>query len=1207
MAVNQMAIIRMAPMKLAQKLFLAKVGKAITHADTYGRLITFLSFSRLTCVTKYFTHILHGNNFRCQFTNLIPMQQHAKSDVRCMIMHHVGFVHVCETATTGVVCLFSTADFETICSLYRDVFGYQFDAIFTVMLEYCPKTHDQKQYNTMATSIFTNENENVAFDDDDAASYKSNSSYLSTYLNNTKHDLWTFSDLHFEHPTSFFGFPANNVDALVYDLYDDVGRIASTALIASNDDGNNQIDCYNEKANTGRPSHTNWPLVSTLDSEINITETSSIDHKQKQTHVNDGIDLEMNGWVEQYDLGVLSDEIGPAAYLTNDVQAYCTMKLDMIWKIDCYSDNDDKDVHCTISNDAAEGNLTLHVNQAGAYNDVFCTAFNGTGMFSSQTMVTEYVIGVCELSKYYVDGYISVVQAYHWLRRISYYSFDFHPIFSIGGMHCNVVDITCSDSKENRDYIDQFNDTILRDQISILTDIYENVSFNDGDATRCNLNSSHETRNFDDVDIKCSELHKSQTHVSKVVHFKEKTPANLTQELLLAKLATDGRSGPETITHDDVTSSSYTKFDSVSMLPNDLGLHAIQLIFTDISGRLISLQSFSGLLRPTDYFVHFSHGSCYHASIIFAGSSLFFKLNWTCLFTCHAGSWLFMFMTFVINSTIGSMTDCTEKCTERRTDMAPNETEIRNHCDKIGCVTFRRFVQLGFVSLIPYCDHKLVMNDVVMGIAAIIKATKYVSRDVASTALGIICMPDNDVFYYATIKTVQQHETTIVNIRFTVSPSNDLDTTVGPDKLYYKLDYVRNINQNSLDQRKYNMMAASLMTDKYETVSFDDDDFTSYTSITELDQNVSLGVQIYCTKEIDMMNKKHYNVSIVHGNQQSRIDDGHYVKMNGVVVHDIIDVLSDEIGPTACSAVGSAFSEIGPGPVTHTNNVWDLPTSILLGCVLASDLTPFVSIIVIQFDDFDGGLNLHSRYVTQLNNQRDNTSPRWTTLFKLYDAFMNDVRITPEVCVTSILRRMATIIQPARISRIVSHESKEKKDDAFQSTVSANELEVGPRVIDHGVGFELIKSRMDLEDGIEIDPHEVGPEIVICDETGSDNGLTVVPDDNGQLEQHLVPVDKQTSPVATKSSADMCSALGFGSEGKTKVCYRIDAASEANDLHRKQDVIQAMTCTYEEAINQVTSISNNIVHSIILLGMLISDIETNDTTIMTECIEFTPV
>jgi hypothetical protein len=82
MAINQMAIIQMSPMKLAQKLFLAKVGKAITHAgmtssnytkfdsvsilhadpdvnalhfiftDTYGRLITFLSFSSSTYATE---------------------------------------------------------------------------------------------------------------------------------------------------------------------------------------------------------------------------------------------------------------------------------------------------------------------------------------------------------------------------------------------------------------------------------------------------------------------------------------------------------------------------------------------------------------------------------------------------------------------------------------------------------------------------------------------------------------------------------------------------------------------------------------------------------------------------------------------------------------------------------------------------------------------------------------------------------------------------------------------------------------------------------------------------------------------------------------------------------------------------------------------------------------------------------------------------
>jgi hypothetical protein len=58
-----------------------------------------------------------------------------------------------------------------------------------------------------------------------------------------------------------------------------------------------------------------------------------------------------------------------------------------------------------------------------------------------------------------------------------------------------------------------------------------------------------------------------------------------------------------------------------------------------------------------------------------------------------------------------------------------------------------------------------------------------------------------------------------------------------------------------------------------------------------------------------MVNQKHYNVSIVHVNQQSRIEDGHYVKINGMVVHVIIGVLSDEIGRAACSAVGSLFSD----------------------------------------------------------------------------------------------------------------------------------------------------------------------------------------------------------------------------------------------------------------------------------------------------------
>ena len=168
-----------------------------------------------------------------------------------------------------------------------------------------------------------------------------------------------------------------------------------------------------------------------------------------------------------------------------------------------------------------------------------------------------------------------------------------------------------------------------------------------------------------------------------------------------------------------------------------------------------------------------------------------------------------------------------------------------------------------------------------------------------------------------------RHESDAEQIKWdTRINDNDLNTTVGPDKLYYKSDNMWNINQNSIDQRKYNMMAASLMTDKYEAVSFDDDDFTSYKSnshrgsecsddidikcttshasqtvvnalvhIAELGRNVLLDMQIYCKKEIDMMNQKHCNVSIVHGNQPTRIDDGNYVKMNGMVVHDIFGIL----------------------------------------------------------------------------------------------------------------------------------------------------------------------------------------------------------------------------------------------------------------------------------------------------------------------------
>ena len=57
----------------------------------------------------------------------------------------------------------------------------------------------------------------------------------------------------------------------------------------------------------------------------------------------------------------------------------------------------------------------------------------------------------------------------------------------------------------------------------------------------------------------------------------------------------------------------------------------------------------------------------------------------------------------------------------------------------------------------------------------------------------------------------------------------------------------------------------------------------------------------------------------------------------------------------------------------------------------------------------------------------------------------------------------------------------------------------------------------------------------------------------------------------------------------------------------RKAVPYADTLPYAKAINQVTSISDNIAHGISLLGMLISDTETNDTTIMTAWFEFGPV
>jgi hypothetical protein len=77
-------------------------------------------------------------------------------------------------------------------------------------------------------------------------------------------------------------------------------------------------------------------------------------------------------------------------------------------------------------------------------------------------------------------------------------------------------------------------------------------------------------------------------------------------------------------------------------------------------------------------------------------------------------------------------------------------------------------------------------------------------------------------------------------------------------------------------------------------------------------------------------------------------------------------------------------------------------------------------------------------------------------------------------------------------------------------------------VIDHEVGFEMVKSKMHLKDGLEIDPD----------------------DKNDQLEQRLVPVDKQTAPDATKSSVDMCSALG-----KLSKCFIAGYISKIRSSH----------------------------------------------------------
>jgi hypothetical protein len=119
---------------------------------------------------------------------------------------------------------------------------------------------------------------------------------------------------------------------------------------------------------------------------------------------------------------------------------------------------------------------------------------------------------------------------------------------------------------------------------------------------------------------------------------------------------------------------------------------------------------------------------------------------------------------------------------------------------------------------------------------------------------------------YATIQAIQQQDIAYLHIQFKVSPDNALDATVGseiisgavgpkvgpcispeiysivssqlttkgpevgPYEFYRPVDAVLDFNQKAIDQTKYNAMATSLSTGKYENVSFDDVDAASYKS-----------------------------------------------------------------------------------------------------------------------------------------------------------------------------------------------------------------------------------------------------------------------------------------------------------------------------------------------------------------------------------------
>jgi hypothetical protein len=286
---------------------------------------------------------LHGNNFRCQFV--------CQAFTQANLMHTNADQFLKGNALYTYASDTKTLEWNDIVAIFITHFTHNSDLVggISETHQYSPDFHDF--HSILYSGLGTN-----------TESTSESASKTKARPEDCVVTLWTFSDLHFRHPR-FFGFRADYANALVDDLYDNVGRIVPTALIASNGDGNNQIDYRNE-------------------------------NYYKDLHG--------------------------------------TMKLDMMLQINCDSDSDDNYLHDTINNDGTGGTLTLHVNQSRAYNEIFCAAFNGTGMFSIHALVTAYVMRVCELSTYYVDGCISTVRSCHWFRHVCCYSFDFHHIFSIG-------------------------------------------------------------------------------------------------------------------------------------------------------------------------------------------------------------------------------------------------------------------------------------------------------------------------------------------------------------------------------------------------------------------------------------------------------------------------------------------------------------------------------------------------------------------------------------------------------------------------------------------------------------------------------------------------------------------------------------------------------------------------------------------------------